>query len=157
MDIYRHQVNADEDYVAPTWLKRFDHYVIYALFTSFCYLPVSRATYANYPTYINVTNVTNVIETKVIERVVERIGETTPSAVCGNRVCEFGESYGNCPEDCLLPTATTTTIPIAPPVAPSPPSGLVIWTTSPLGIVTILTIMILAVIFTLYKKKLLKI
>ncbi|MBN1286916.1 MAG: SH3 domain-containing protein [Anaerolineae bacterium] len=34
------------------------------------------------------------------------LGESDCPAVCGNRVCESGESNSNCPQDCPAPTST---------------------------------------------------
>jgi hypothetical protein len=85
-----------------------------------------------------------------------------PQSVCGNGVCEPGEDRRNCCRDCGYPqgyeckdntcikilTTTTTISPV------SPPTGLVIFIASPLGIASILSILIVIgfVVFMLKKK-----
>lgn len=54
------------------------------------------------PIYYNITNITQ----PIIERVVE-----LPKPVCGNNVCEVGEDWRNCPQDCPVPTIPQQTIP----------------------------------------------
>ncbi|MEM5843591.1 MAG: hypothetical protein QXL97_02645, partial [Candidatus Aenigmatarchaeota archaeon] len=54
------------------------------------------------PIYYNITNITQ----PIIERVVE-----LPKPICGNNVCEVGEDWRNCPQDCPVPTIPQQTIP----------------------------------------------
>jgi hypothetical protein len=76
---------------------------LYGVFTSLYYPPVQQQIIygggtTNY--YYNVTNVTQNITQPVEKTVVERYVE---KAVCGNNICEVGESCSNCPQDCKCP------------------------------------------------------
>jgi len=79
------------------------HFSLYGVFTSLYYPPVQQQIIygggtTNY--YYNVTNVTQNITQPVEKTVVERYVE---KAVCGNGICEVGESCSNCPQDCKCP------------------------------------------------------
>jgi len=79
-----------------------------------------------------------------------------PTAVCGNGICESGESNSNCPADCpAAPTTTTTPTPTTPgaPAAPSPITGFVVFVSSPLGISLLLSVIIAAVLIIVFYKK----
>ena len=54
------------------------------------------------PIYYNITNITQ----PIIERIVE-----LPKPVCGNDVCEVGEDWRNCPQDCPTPIIPQPTMP----------------------------------------------
>jgi hypothetical protein len=75
---------------------------LYGVFTSLYYPPVQQQIIyggsTNY--YYSVTNVTQNITQPVEKTVVERYVE---KAVCGNGICEVGESCSNCPQDCKCP------------------------------------------------------
>jgi hypothetical protein len=93
-------VNSAENYVESNWLKSFS---LFGLFTSFYYPPVQQQIIygggtTNY--YYNVTNVTQNITQPVEKTVIEKVVE---KAVCGNNICEVGESCSICPQDCKCP------------------------------------------------------
>jgi hypothetical protein len=92
-------VDTTKGYVESNWLKSFS---LFGLFTSFYYPPVQQQIIyggsTNY--YYNITNVTQNITQPVEKTVVERYVE---KAVCGNGICEVGESCSNCPQDCKCP------------------------------------------------------
>jgi hypothetical protein len=74
---------------------------LYGAFTS--YPPVQQQVIyggSSYNYYYNVTNVTQNITQPVEKTVVERYVE---KAICGNNICEIGESCSICPQDCKCP------------------------------------------------------
>jgi hypothetical protein len=75
---------------------------LYGVFTSLYYPTVQQQIIyggsTNY--YYSVTNVTQNITQPVEKTVVEKYVE---KAVCGNGICEVGESCSNCPQDCKCP------------------------------------------------------
>jgi hypothetical protein len=92
-------VNAANNYIESAWLK---HFSLYGIFTSF-YYPPSQIVYTGGGTTYYITNVTNVTNvTQVVEKpiVKETVKEVPTKAVCGNGICEVGESCSLCPEDC---------------------------------------------------------
>jgi hypothetical protein len=75
---------------------------LYGIFTSF-YYPPSQIVYTGGGTTYYITNVTNVTNiTQVVENPIvrETVKEVPTKAVCGNGICEVGESCSLCPEDC---------------------------------------------------------
>jgi hypothetical protein len=71
---------------------------LYGVFTSFYYPPSPAVTYVSYPSTVYITNVTNV--TQNITKPVEKVEKVVEKAVCGNGICEVGESCSICPSDC---------------------------------------------------------
>jgi len=74
------------------------HFSLYGVFTSFYYPPSPAVTYVSYPSTVYITNVTNV--TQNITKPVEKVEKYVEKAVCGNNICEVGESCSICPQDC---------------------------------------------------------
>jgi hypothetical protein len=91
-------INPDNNYVEAN----VTHFGLFGVFTSLLPSVQQQIIYGGGATnyYYNVTNVTQNITQPVEKTVVERYVE---KAVCGNGICEVGESCSNCPQDCKCP------------------------------------------------------